>query len=141
MLFFNHNIKLGLPQFTKPVPYELHRQAKLNDLEKQTKTKQYFDKRYNVSENKINPGDTVLMKQRKRNQLSSKYKPEKYKVTGKKGSMIYIKGHDGVNYARNSTALKKLINKDNDSLIQQSKENNSNNIQRKTYPLRNRASV
>ena len=141
LLFFNRNIKLGLPQFTKPVPYEFHRQAEMNDSEKQTKTKQYFDKRYNVSENQINLGDTVLMKQRKRNQLSSKYKPERYEVTAKKGSTIYIKGHDGGSYARNSTALKKLTNKDNDSLIRQSSGKNSNNTERKTYPLRNRTSV
>jgi len=41
LLFFNRYVKTGLPQYTKPLTYEHQSQS---DTEKQTKTKQEFDK-------------------------------------------------------------------------------------------------
>ena len=45
LLFFSRELKTGLPQFTKPIKYEFHKKARIQDSEKQQRTKEMFDKR------------------------------------------------------------------------------------------------
>ena len=65
------------------------------DQEQKQKMKRYFDKRYHVTENDICPGDYVLVKQRKRNKLSSRFDPQPYRITHRQGTMLTAKrpGH------------------------------------------------
>ena len=145
LLFFNRETKTGLPQFTKPITYEFHVKARNNDNEKQQKAKQDFDKRFKTTETDINIGDPVLLKQRKRNQLSSYYSPQKFTVVAKKGSMITIEGEDGSSYARNARAIKKLKLPNNDTNTKNEHEITRKHVKvdtkRKTYPRRVRKPI
>ena len=109
LLFFNRDLKTGLPQFTKPIPYDFHVKARANDADKQQKMKGIFDKRTKSQFSDIQVGDIVLLKQRQCNQLSSRYKPEKFIVIEKKGSIVTVKSQvNGSTYSRNVTGMKKL---------------------------------
>ena len=50
--------------------------------------KEYHDKRANAKEGTFNIGDTVLVKQQKKNKLSTRFNPNIYTVKHVKGTMI-----------------------------------------------------
>ena len=65
LLFFSRELKTGLPQFTKPIKYEFHKKARIQDSEKQQRTKEMFDKRTKSRVSDVEIGDSVLLKQRR----------------------------------------------------------------------------
>ena len=52
------------------------------------KAKRYADKRRNVQESDLAPGDQVLVKQEYKNKLSTPFAPELYDVVTKTGNSV-----------------------------------------------------
>ena len=73
--------------------------------------KQYADQRRHTQQSNISVGDTVLVRQKKHNKLSSFYNPLPYKVTSMKGSMITAE-RQGHQMVRNSSFFKKVYVQD-----------------------------
>ena len=83
--------------------------AKRKDFEQKEKLKTYYDKRFNTKESSINVGDYVLLRQKPKNKLSTKFNTSPYKLISKKGSCVIIE-KDGITKMRNSSFLKKKNN-------------------------------
>ena len=69
----------------------------------------YYDNRFNTTESSINVGDYVLLRQRPKKKLSTKFNTIPCKVISKKGSCVVI-GKNGITKMRNSSFLKKIPN-------------------------------
>ena len=71
--------------------------------------KSYADSRNHAKDCNLKIGDTVLVKQQRKNKLSSYYNPRPLKITEIKGSMITASTVDGdFKTTRNSSFFKKL---------------------------------
>ena len=64
---------------------------------------------FNTTESSINVGDYVLLRQKPKNKLSTKFNTSPYKVISKKRSFVVI-GKNGITKMRNSSFLKKIPN-------------------------------
>jgi len=53
------------------------------------------------------PGDQVLVKQERKNKLSTPFAPEPYDVVTKTGNRVVVESPDGVQLMRNTTHVKK----------------------------------
>ena len=60
-------------------------------------------------------GDTVLLKQDRTNKLTPTFKPELFRVLNKAGNSVVVESPDGVQYRRNSTNVKKFLERDSSS--------------------------
>ena len=90
----------SFPAVSKAAVKEFNRKA-------MESAKQYADQKRHAQQSTISIGDTVLVRQKKRNKLSSFYDPLPYKVTLTQGSMITAK-RDGHEMVRNSSFFKKI---------------------------------
>ena len=66
----------------------INQQARETQEQAKQQRKTYFDNRTNAKDHNIKVGDTVLLKQRKQNKLSTAYEPKQYKVTATNHNMI-----------------------------------------------------
>ena len=113
-LLFNREMKSKLPQLVD-LSTQTYAEAKDKDSESKQKRADYADTRRGARENDITPGDTVLLKQRKANKLSTTFEDGQYEVTAKSGSEVVVTSPEGVDYRRNVTEVKKYL-KDDDHL-------------------------
>ena len=61
-----------------------------NDWESKQTMKKYFDEGNKVQESIFNEGDTVLLRQRKENKLSTRFENKKYRIVEKKGNSVSL---------------------------------------------------
>ena len=105
----NHRkLKTTLPEVTPPV-LEKQKNMTDRDAEQKLKMKAYADHKLGVRESKIKLGDTVLIKQPKRNKLSSPFSPVPLVVEEKKGSMVTA-SNGNKTITRNSSMFKVVPN-------------------------------
>ena len=70
--------------------------------------KNYAEAKRHVSSTDIQVGDTVLVRQPKKNKLTPYYNPKPMQVTAKKGPMLTAKQSGGTHITRNSSHFKKI---------------------------------
>jgi len=86
-------LKITLPEVS-PTPARKHTLQETRktmadrDAEQKSKIKAYADSRLNTNPSNIKPGDTVLVRQTKKNKLGTPFNPEPLVVEEKKGSMV-----------------------------------------------------
>ena len=83
------------------------RNAKIRDSAQKLKSKQYFDKRFRSKTSLIQKGDLVLLKQLKKNKLTTRFDVRRFKVISVKGTVAIIE-RDGSQIMRNMSFLKKI---------------------------------
>lgn len=108
MLMFNREIKNRLPSFPDKPQSKPHRDAREKDAINKRKMKVRFDEKMKVSVSDIKTGDRVLVRQKKKNKLSSKYKRSPYVVTERLGSTLKLRGEGGDEKMRNIADVTKL---------------------------------
>ena len=79
------------------------------DSEQKSKSKTYADTRRGASYSEVLPGDQVLVQQEKRNKLSTRFDPNPYTVLSKHGNSLVVQSREGVQYSRNTSHAKKLL--------------------------------
>ena len=79
----------------------------------------YTDAKRNAQENVIQEEDLVLMKEKKTDKLSTNFNPNPMKILSKGRNGILVESHEGVQYRRNVTHLKKFIGEIHKSVINQ----------------------
>ena len=90
-LLFSRNIKTKIPEMcVKSNDKTLRERDKL----KKRKMKMRSDKRKNAKKSDLKLGDTVLVKQPKRDKLTTPFNHKPYEITNKKGSMITAERFD-----------------------------------------------
>ena len=77
------------------------------DAKRKEKMKEYADKCSHTKSVDLKVGDTVLIKQPKKNKMSTPFNPEPFKIKEKKGSMITAQNAERT-VTRNASFLKKL---------------------------------
>ena len=77
------------------------------DSQSKETTKFYADKQRHAKPSDIQPGDVVLLKQRKANKLSPRFSPSPFSVVKVCGNSVQIKGRKGKVFKRNITHVKK----------------------------------
>ncbi len=86
---FGRNIRTKLPQQEVSVNMRLvNKQINEADAETKLKSKDYADKRRGAKQPNFTVGDQVLVRQRKRNNLTSRFIHKPYEITDIKGTMI-----------------------------------------------------
>ena len=81
--------------------------AKNNDRIRKGKAKIYYDKRFKTKLSDIKEGDMVLLKQRGRNKLTTKFDITPHKVVERRGSAVILE-KNGSQIMRNVSAVKKI---------------------------------
>ena len=120
VLLFGREIRTKLPSLntsrspasTSPVvdPAILER-----DRCQKAKMKKYADEKRRAAPSNIKRGDKVLLKQERKNKLSTKYDPDPYIVVGTKGTSLLLKRRAEPEIMRNSSAVRKLPPEGTDS--------------------------
>ena len=88
-LLFSCSIRTKLPELaTACDPVNKHHIARENDNLRKLRAKEYSDTRKHAAECEIKIGDIVLVKQEKKNKLTTRFDPTPYHVTFIKGTMI-----------------------------------------------------
>jgi hypothetical protein len=87
-----------------------HEKAINNDSKRKEKMKQYADKRNHAKNINLQIGDYVLVRQQKKNKLSTPFGKTPYRVTEIKGRMITATSEDSGNFTRNVSVFKQISN-------------------------------
>lgn len=90
-VMFNRKIKTVLPQFTVPQNDKFVRER---DTKIKLKNKQYADKKRKARPSNLKSGDAVLVRQPKKNKLTTPFNPNPGVIIEKKGSMVTVKHGD-----------------------------------------------
>ena len=85
---YRRKIRGKIPTIDNKLDWRALRNLPHRDYASKQKIKSYVDKRYNAKDSHIVPEDYVLVKQHKRNKLSSKFDPTPYHITERRGTML-----------------------------------------------------
>ena len=110
-LLFNRQVRGKLPVIERKIVVNKHKQARANEIEKQKYQKEYTDMRRNAKESDIKVGDTVLVKQIRKNKLYSRFNKTPYIVIERKGTTITAENANKHRITRNVSHFKKYINR------------------------------
>ena len=134
-VMFNRPMKTLLPQFSVKRNDE---HVRKRDTEAKLKRKLYSDKKMGAKQSVTKPGDTVLVKQPKKNKLTSPFNPKPGTVLERKGSMVTVH-HGDRTVTRDASHFKRI----SDTLAGQSRRDNAETtnqgmLQTRGLPLRER---
>ena len=82
------------------------------DRKQKAKSKKYADNHSLAIPSNIQEGDKVLMVQDKADKLTTAFIPAPITPAGKTGSRV-VENEEGTQYCRNTSDVKKIINRDN----------------------------
>ncbi len=82
---------------------------KERDARKKLRQKQYADKTRAARDSNIGEGDRVLLKQTRKNKLTSNFEPHPYKVVCREGNAVVVQDSDGDNKMRAIAHMKKYV--------------------------------
>ena len=87
---------------------------KVRDRDKEAKErgKLYADEKRGARESDEKEGDRVLLKQEQTNKLTPTFRPTPFRVLEKTGNSVVFDSTEGVQYKRNSTHVKKFVERD-----------------------------
>ena len=107
-LLYNREMRGKLPSLPRNSKViDRHNEARQNDQQQKKQATTYADIRRRTRPSNISVGDTVLVKEKKRNKFSTNFSPIPYTVVRVKGSKIVAR--NGTHYiTRNVTFFKKF---------------------------------
>ena len=87
---------------------------KVQDRDKEAKErgKLYADEKRGPRESDDKEGDRVLLKQEQTNKFTPTFRPTPFRVLEKTGNSVVVDSTEGVQYKRNSTHVKKFVERD-----------------------------
>ena len=103
-LLFGRKMRTKLPELKEE---STESEMRDRDGEMKAKVKRYADKKRNAQECDLAPGDQVLVRQERKNKLSTPFAPEPYDVVTKTGNSVVVESPDGVQLMRNTTHVKR----------------------------------
>ena len=109
-LLFNRTVKGKIPVITRKQTINRHKEARENEQTRKERNKEYADHRRHVKKSDIAIGDYVLVRQEKRNKLTTNFNPAPYKVIKRTGVEITAQRNNGHRITRNVSHFKKVKN-------------------------------
>lgn len=106
-LFFGRTIRTKLPELREVVPND--GEMRDRDWQKKMDAKIYADIKRNARECDVTTGDTVLVRRKKIDKLTTDFGPDQYNVVERKGNSVVIESPQNVMYKRNVTEVKKFV--------------------------------
>ena len=87
---------------------------RVRDIDKEAKErgKLYADEKSGARESDEKEGDRILLKQEQTNKLTPTLRPAPFRVLEKTGNSVVADSPEGVQYKRNSTHVKKFVERD-----------------------------
>ena len=123
-------------------PSNKHKLVRRNDRDSKAKAKIYYDKRQHTKPSDIKEGDLVLVKQERKNKLTSKFDPKIYRVIEIRGTKAIAERQDH-QITQNISFFKKFYNCFDPTVDSETDEDDTiqadNNIQNETEPEANAA--
>ena len=121
VLLFGREIRTKLPSLNaRTLPASQANVVDPTVLERdrcqKAKMKKYADEKRRAAPSNIKRGDRVLLKQERKNKLSTRYDPDPYVVVGTKGTSLLLKRRAQPEIMRNSSAVRKLPRDDNNGM-------------------------
>lgn len=111
-LLFGREIRTKLPDANRQINNNItDHEVRQRDKAAKQRMKDYSDQRHHHVPSMIKVGDKVLIKQQRKNKLSTPFDPEPVTVVGRKGSMLILRKHDGTELARNVSHAKRIFRK------------------------------
>ena len=110
----NRKLKIPLPSIPKTQQQETQDPMRKRDQEKKEKMKKYSDHRQHSKTTDLKIGDTVLIRQPKKNKLTPPFNPKPFTVEARKGTMVTVK-RGSKKITRNISFFKKIDNRVTDS--------------------------
>ena len=92
-LLFGRKMRTKLPELREE---STESEMRDRDGEMKAKAKHCADKKRNSQESDLAPGDKVLVKQERKNKLSTPFAPEPYDVVTKTGNSVVVESPEGV---------------------------------------------
>ena len=114
-LFFNCTVKGKLPVITTKIIVNRHKEARDNEETRKERNKEYADHRRKAKKSEIKVGDYVLVRQEKKNKLTTNFNHEPYKVIKKAGVEITAQRNNGHKITRNISHFKKIKKPEDDT--------------------------
>ncbi|CAH2108806.1 unnamed protein product [Euphydryas editha] len=111
-VFRGRKIKTKIPEIRPELHLLCDEQMTDDDRYKKHAYKQYADKKRHAKELDLQPGDKVLMRQRKENKLSTPFSPNEHTVLWKSGNLVAVQSPEGKVVKRNSSYFKPIKNRD-----------------------------
>jgi len=108
-LLFNRKLRGKLPSLSVQKIVNVHDTAKESEQQKQVYQKVYVDQRRKAKYSTINVGDRVLVKQEKRNKLSTRFSTTPYTVISRTGTKITAQNNQNCTITRNVSHFKKIV--------------------------------
>ena len=133
-LLFNREIRSKIPELGNS--WHSDSEARDKDAEATQERTYYTDEKRRARESDLEPGDLVLLKQRKENKLSTTYGALPYTVSKKHGNEVVVSSPEGVNVRRNVADVKKYLRGDTtgDEQVAEDDSSEENNTGRITEP-------
>eukprot|EP00795_Rhopilema_esculentum_P010289 gene10289-18987_t len=103
-----------------------HKEARINEERSRSYQETYANKRRKAKKSNLQVGDTVLVRQQKRDKLTTRFSKTQYKVVNRKGTQITAEDSNHRRVTRNVSFLKKLR-------AQMSDSEDANQSNRATY--------
>lgn len=140
-LLFNRNIRTKLPEITVKMKDKRLRER---DRYKKMKMKIASDTKKKAKKCSLKPGDTVLVKQQKRNKITTPFNHKPYEITSKKGSMITAEREDHrvtrdssfFKHVKNAEPVNPSVSNETSSKNNEEDENDSVIVEENTPELR-----
>ncbi|CAB4006959.1 Transposon Tf2-9 poly, partial [Paramuricea clavata] len=147
-LLFNRKIRNKLPSVDRldPMPSDVedsHEKAINNDSKRKEKMKKYADKRNHAKNINLQIREYALVRQQKKNKISTPFGKTPYRVAEIKGTMIIATSEDSGNITRNVSVFKQIPNPNlepQDQIIEDFHGDMPNTELTRRYPTRNRRS-
>ena len=108
-LLFNCKITTKLPEIVKPEKTPMDDAVRSKDALAKERMKERADKRFRTRKSNIRIGDTVLVRQKKKDKFTTKFEPAPYRLIEIKGSMITAVRNERF-MTRNVSHFKKIHN-------------------------------
>ena len=107
-LLFGRKLRTKLPDITD-CPYVEYTEVRDKDNEQKGRAKLYADERRGAKESSVEVGDKVLIRQDKRDKLTTTFGESPHTVVSRAGNSLVVQSDSGAEYSRNTTHVKKLV--------------------------------
>ncbi|XP_065067305.1 uncharacterized protein K02A2.6-like [Rhopilema esculentum] len=109
-LLFNRKVRGKIPEITGRIVINKHKEARENEIKSQNYHTKYANQRRNAKESSIAVGDTVLVKQQRRNKITSRFNKTPYLVVERKGTQVTAENSQKHRVTRNVSHFKRFNN-------------------------------
>eukprot|EP00795_Rhopilema_esculentum_P004247 gene4247-20438_t len=109
-LLFNRKVQGKFPTLENHRVIYRHKEARINEERSRSYQETYANKRRKARKSNLQVGDTVLVRQQKKDKLTTRFSKTPYKVVNRKGTQITTEDSSHRRVTRNVSFFKKLTN-------------------------------